>query len=192
MDSSSADPDIAPERIWTSLSSEEKRARVIRVAGELFAREGVEFPMPELAKAVGVGVGSLYRQLGSKDDVLAVLVIERLDAFREHFESVEGSDDPTQALIEVIRYCVDQTLQDRVAKISFELGLDRDDVRETRARAAAALQRLVDAAKASGGIRQDATAMDLRTMFRVAREAERIFPGGGRRISELVIDGLRA
>ncbi|MDO9352985.1 MAG: TetR/AcrR family transcriptional regulator, partial [Solirubrobacteraceae bacterium] len=85
-------------RPWTSLSSDEKRAKVLGVAGELFSREGVEFPMPELAKAVGVGVGSLYRQIGKKDDVIAALVINRLDALSERYEAAAGTQEHLAAL----------------------------------------------------------------------------------------------
>ncbi len=59
---------------WSELTAAQKRGRVLAVAGDLFSREGVEFPMPDLARAVGVGVGSIYRQLGKKEDVIAALV----------------------------------------------------------------------------------------------------------------------
>jgi AcrR family transcriptional regulator len=188
------EPVVTPqdEPKWTSLTSTEKRARVLAVAGVMFAREGVDFPMPELAKAVGIGVGSLYRQIGTKDDVLAELVIERLKAFQAKYDAAALRDDPVEALFEAFQETVDLTMLDRVAKISFELGLERDDVREVRASAAASLQALVDRAKAAGGVRSDATAMDLRMTFRLAREAERITPGGGQRIALLVMAGLRA
>lgn len=168
-----------------------KRERVIAVAGELFAREGVEFPMPALAKALGVGVGTLYRQVGTKDDILAELVIQRLAKFELVYLEAEKGDDPVAALSQVIEYTLGETMQDRVAKISYDLALDHEGVREQRASTAATLERLLEAAKAAGGVRKDAQVMDLRIMFRLAREAEKIMPGGGARIAELVVTGLR-
>ncbi len=182
---------LPPNDAWSVLSAADKRARVLSVAGELFAREGVNFPMPELAKALGIGVGSLYRQFGTKDDVLAALVVERLDAFEKKFAGAAGSPDPTAALLRVISDTFHLTIQDRIAKISFELALDRPEVADSRQRTVAALQRLVDEAKAVGGVRPDAEVIDLRIMFRLAREAERISPGGGARLAQLVVDGLR-
>lgn len=176
---------------WRELAAAEKRARVLRVAGQLFALEGVEFPMPKLAKELGIGVGSIYRQVGTKDDVLAALVIDRLELFEQRFREVAGSDDPVKALDDAVAYTVEQTLQDRVAKISFELGLDRDDVAVSRESAADALKDLVEAAKAAGGLRADADVIDLRVMFRTAREAEKIRAGAGRRLAALVMAGLR-
>lgn len=181
----------APPAAWTTLDGPTKRERVISVAGELFAREGVDFPMPALAKALGVGVGTLYRQVGTKDDILAELVIERLTRFDAVYREAEKRDDPVEALMYVIDYTLAETMQDRIAKISFDLALGHEGVVEQRAVAAATLERLLEAAKAAGGVRADARVMDLRVMFRLAREAEKITPGGGARIAELVVTGLR-
>lgn len=183
-------PEPSGSADWKTLTSEQKRARVLNMAGVLFAKEGVDFPMPKLAAALGIGVGSVYRQLGNKDDVLAELVLDRIDTFQKTYDAALERDDPTQALIEVIDYALGQTMIDRIAKISYELALDREDVRVVREKAAATLQELVDRAKAVGGIREDATAMDLRVMLRLAREAELITPDGGGRIADLVVAGL--
>lgn len=189
-DSTDRDPEGEPLP-WRSLAAGEKRKRVLAVAGELFAEEGVEFPMPALAKKLGIGVGSIYRQVGSKDDVLAELVMDRLKRFEVRFREAAAGADPVAALDEVVLYTLEQTLQDRVAKMSFELGLEREDVAEVRASAAGVLSELLEASKAAGGIRQDAEIMDLRVMFRIAREAEKMRPGQGRRIAALIMGGLR-
>jgi AcrR family transcriptional regulator len=177
-------------RVWTSLSSEQKRARVLGVAGELFAREGVEFPMPELAKAVGVGVGSLYRQIGKKDDVIAALVIERLEALADRYGAAAGTDDPMGALSGVIDATVQECVHDRVTKMCWEFGPGRPDVEDARALARDNLQHLIDSAKDAGELRVDASGNDLRYLFRAAREAEKIAPGGAARLGELVFSGL--
>ncbi|MBO9531642.1 MAG: TetR/AcrR family transcriptional regulator, partial [Solirubrobacteraceae bacterium] len=118
--------DLEPR--WIDLTADEKRAKVIRIAGELFSREGVEFPMPELAKAVGVGVGSLYRQIGKKDDVIAALVIDRLDGLAERYEAAAGSDDALGALCGVIKVTIDECVGDRVTQAAWTYGRGRPDV----------------------------------------------------------------
>lgn len=177
-------------RPWTSLSGEEKRAKVLHVAGDLFSREGVEFPMPELAKAVGVGVGSLYRQIGKKDDVIAALVIHRLDALSERYEAAAGTEEHLAALHGVIEATVQECVHDRVTNMCWQFGSGRDDCDAARARCREALQHLIDSAKDSGDIRGDAVGNDLRFLFRAAPEAEKIMPGGGARLGELVFQGL--
>ncbi len=183
-------PAAAPPAAWISLTSEQKRARVLEVAGELFAREGLDFPMPELAKAVGVGVGSLYRQIGKKDDVVAALIVERLGALEARYRAAAGTDDHMGALRQVIIATVEECVHDRITKMCWEFGPGRPDTEGARAGAREALQHLIDSAQQAGALRDDASGNDLRFLFRAAREAEKIMPGGGQRLGELVLAGL--
>ena len=64
-----------PDAGWAALDPATKRERILDAARELFAREGVDAPMPALASAVGVGVGSVYRCFPSKQDLIAALVV---------------------------------------------------------------------------------------------------------------------
>lgn len=183
---------LSAEPRWIDLTAEEKRAKVIRVAGELFSREGVEFPMPELAKAVGVGVGSLYRQIGKKDDVIAALVIDRLQGLTDRYEAAAGTDDALGALCGVIRVTIDECVGDRVTQAAWTYGRGRADVDQAAADCRAALQHLIDSAVAAGSLRSDATGNDLRFLFRAAPGAEIIAPGGAQRLGQLVLAGLTA
>lgn len=182
--------ETATATAWVALTSDQKRARVLEVAGELFAREGLEFPMPELAKAVGVGVGSLYRQIGKKDDVVAALIVERLNALEARYRAASGTDDPMAALHGVIVATVEECIHDRITKMCWEFGPGRADCEGARASARDALQHLIDSAHQAGALREDASGNDLRYLFRAAREAEKIMPGGGQRLGELVFAGL--
>lgn len=185
-----APADTPTATAWVALTGEQKRARVLEVAGELFAREGLEFPMPELAKAVGVGVGSLYRQIGKKDDVVAALIVERLGALEQRYREAAGTDDHLGALRGVIVATVEECIHDRITKMCWEFGPGRDDCENARAGAREALQHLIDSAQQDGALRDDASGNDLRFLFRAAREAEKIQPGGGQRLGELVLAGL--
>ncbi|MDQ8045839.1 MAG: helix-turn-helix domain-containing protein [Solirubrobacteraceae bacterium] len=183
------DPESPPTH-WRALDADAKRARLLGIAEQLFAREGIDFPVPELARSAGIGVGSIYRLFGSKSDLLAELVVKRIEAFQQIYDDAAGSDDPVGALRRVIDHALDLLMQDQIAQISLEVALDHPHVQEARQRAADALGRLVEESKAAGGLRPDARTMDLRMAFRAAREAERLVPGGGRRLCTLVVDGL--
>ena len=52
-------PYQASEVCWSDLSAEEKRARLLAAAGEVFARDGLDAPMPAIAAAAAAGVGSV-------------------------------------------------------------------------------------------------------------------------------------
>jgi AcrR family transcriptional regulator len=54
------------------------RVRVLRAAGELFARSGVEgVTVDEIALEAGVGVGTIYRGFGDKGGLVAAILDER-------------------------------------------------------------------------------------------------------------------
>jgi hypothetical protein len=69
---------------------------------------------------------------------------------------------------------------------------DRPEVAEALARATIAQQRLLDAARAEGRLRADATAEDLRLLFVATRAARRMRPETVGRMLELMLDALQA
>ena len=64
------------------------------------------------------------------------------------------------------------------------------DVERALARTTASLERLLDAARAEGRLRADATALDLRLLFAATRAASGLEAGAWRRMLELGIDAL--
>ena len=51
---------VTRDRAWSLLDPQAKRERLLRAAGEVFARQGIDAPMPAVAVAAGAGVGSIY------------------------------------------------------------------------------------------------------------------------------------
>ena len=176
---------------WGALDGAAKRTRLLAVGHEVFAREGLDAPMPAVAAAAGIGVGSLYRQFPSKHELLSALVVERLEEVIADVEAALASDaGPWAALTAFLWGHSERAVHDDVlAEAIAALRVD-PEVQRTRARSTAALQRLLDAAKREGEVREDATALDLRLLFAGARAAEQVEPGAWRRALELGIDSL--
>lgn len=178
---------------WGALDGAAKRARLLAVSQEIFARDGLDAPMPALAAAAGIGVGSLYRQFPSKHELLSALVIERLgEVIAEVEASLAGDAAPWETLTAFLwdhseRAVADDVLAEAIAATRVDPA-----VQEVRDRITAALRQLVDAAKDEGSVREDATPLDLRLVFAAARAAEQVEAGAWRRALELGIDGLRA
>src|SRR4051812_23693421 len=72
---------------WTGLSADKKRERLLAAAEALFARDGVSAPMPAVAAAAGIGVGSLYRQFASKEELVAALARKRMHHVEEELDA---------------------------------------------------------------------------------------------------------
>jgi AcrR family transcriptional regulator len=177
---------------WSSLTATEKHARTLAVADELFAREGLDVSMPALAEAIGVGVGSIYRQVDSKDELIAALVIERSAVLRARFLAALEAEDPWVALTVATHETVDDCIEDALSQTAWdEATFASEAVREARAGATEALAQMVERARAAGALRDDASHEDLRLVFCALRELAGIGPQSAHRLAELALRGMR-
>jgi AcrR family transcriptional regulator len=176
---------------WSELDAEAKRARLLAAAGEVFAREGLDAPMPAIAIAVGAGVGSVYRQFPAKQDLLAALVVERhVVVTRETGSALTDPGGPWAGLVALLwaiaeRQAGDDVLGEAMATVS-----EHPEVVAAVATTMQALEDLLGAAKAEGRLRADATADDLRLLFAATRATRDLRADAWRRMLELGIDAL--
>ncbi|HEX3323743.1 MAG TPA: TetR family transcriptional regulator [Solirubrobacterales bacterium] len=178
---------------WSDLDAEAKRARLLSSAGEVFAREGLDAPMPAIAAAAGAGIGSVYRQFPSKRDLLAALVIERHEEVEKEVEAALGDPGgPWGALTTLLWAIAGRQASDDVLGEAMVTVSEHRDVLEAVAATIHSLEALLDAAKAAGSLRADATALDLRLLFAATRAARELNSEAWRRMLELGIDALRA
>jgi AcrR family transcriptional regulator len=181
-----------PVREWSSLNADEKRVRALKVANELFARDGLDVSMPVLAEAIGVGVGSIYRQIGTKDELIAALVIERSVILRARFLTALDAEDPWAALTLATHGTVDDCIADALSQTAWDEAMFANEaVREARVGATEALALLVNRARDAGALRDDASHEDLRLVFCSLRELAGIGPESAHRLAELVLRGMR-
>lgn len=178
---------------WSALTSEEKRVRALEVADELFARDGVDVSMPVLADAIGVGVGSLYRQVGRKDDLLAALVIARSAALRRRFLGTLNEPDAWAAQCAATHATVNDCIHDALSQSAWDAAASAyPEVRAARQAATDALAAMVERARAAGALRDDASHEDLRLVFCALRELAGLGPAAAHRLAELVLRGMQA
>src|SRR5256885_16287003 len=71
-------PASAKREPWAALDAESKRRRLVEAAEAVFARDGLDAPVPAIAAEAGAGVGSGYRAFASQEDLIAALAVERL------------------------------------------------------------------------------------------------------------------
>ncbi len=181
------------EGCWSALAADEKRARLLRAAGEVFARDGLDAPMPVVAAAAGAGVGSVYRQFPSKRDLLAALVVERLQESERGAESaLAGEQDRWSALTGLLWMLAERQSSDDVLGEAMATVSEHPDVVAAMEATVMALEQLLAAARGEGRLRADATTLDLRLLFAATRAAGQLESGAWRRMLELGIDALRA
>ena len=172
------------------------REAVIAAAKRLFADDGLDAQMPDVAKAAKVGVGTVYRHFPTKEDLIAALAAERFERLAEKAREGIASEDPWGGLCEFIRFSAEIQADDRglcevmgsrpevMAASAYAVGLDE------------LCDKLVKRAQRSGDLRKD---LDWQDIPMVACSLGRITPaehgpavGRWPRLVEIVIDGLRA
>jgi AcrR family transcriptional regulator len=182
---------VPPPPTWTALAPEVKRERIIEAAIAVFARQGLEAPMHEVAAAAGAGVASIYRIFPSKHDLWAAIVIRRVEEMAAAFEQAnERPGGRWEALVEVVSAHVARQSPEPFFNEARVVVEDRPEVTDAIARSVAAQHKLLEAARAEGRLRPDATPEDLRLVFAATRAARRQNPGRVPRMLELMLDAL--
>ncbi len=184
---------VIPAAGWAALDAVSKRERILDAARELFAREGVDAPMPALAAAVGAGVASVYRCFPSKHDLIAALVLARYDEVAARVRAaLEGAgEDAFGSLCALLWELAERQAVDDLMGWAGELVADDPPVRRRRAQVTASLDELLDLARAQGRLRSDASSRDVHLLFAATRAARTVDPDGWRRVLELFIAALR-
>ncbi|WP_028476838.1 TetR/AcrR family transcriptional regulator [Nocardia sp. CNY236] len=78
------------------------RAAVVAAARDAFASKGVEASLEEIARAAGVGPGTLYRHFPARADLVAAAVAEHVAELRADAVRLGAATDPAAALVEWI------------------------------------------------------------------------------------------
>jgi AcrR family transcriptional regulator len=169
--------------------------RVLDAAREVFAAHGAAAPVSAVAQRAGVGVGSLYRRYGSKDDLLRHLCTLAMQQTIDAAETALAAADSWAGLAGYVRTCVGLG--------SGALGALAGTIEstpqmwETSRRSRRLLEELVTRAQRSGGLRPDVTALDIAWLIELFGRHGPAWPDAGegsvrRRLLAIALDGLRA
>jgi AcrR family transcriptional regulator len=181
----------SPDPRWAELTPKAKRERLLCAAAEVFATVGLDASMPAVAAAAGSGVASIYRQFSSKYELIAALVTRRLDQITEEAELARASDgDRWSVLVAMLWKIVERQAYDDFLGEARVAVTGHPDVEAATERATAALDQLLDDARAEGQLRPDASNLDLKLLFAATRAAKQVEPAAWRRTLELFIDAL--
>ena len=181
------------ESQWAKLEPGAKRERLLAAAAEVFATDGLDASMPAIAAAAGAGVASVYRQFPSKHELIAALVVRRLDQIADEAAIAHASEgDRWSALVDMLWKIVERQAYDDFLGEARVTVVDHVEVQGATDRAMAALDQLLADARAEGRLRADATDLDLRLLFAATRASKQVEPAAWRRTLELFIDALEA
>ena len=175
------------------------RDAVLKAAKKVFAREGTNAQMDDIARAAKLGVGTLYRHFPTKDALIRALMVERVEQIAAFTR--EGLDDPDAfrglttsmyrgAELAARDRAVSHIFTERVGDVFAEIG--------AKTELFANAEELVRRAKEQGTLREDFEWTDIPVlMCGVMGPMHQMSPnprtpGPWMRHIGLVIDGMRA
>lgn len=107
--------ELRPQRA----DAQRNRQRVLDAAFAVFAEQGAEAQMEEIARRAGVGVGTVYRHFATKDALIEGLVRVRFEEMLERVRAAAERHDTWEAIAEQFRAAAEMHARDRIfAEIS--------------------------------------------------------------------------
>jgi AcrR family transcriptional regulator len=131
------------------------RERIMSAGRELFAREGPQVQMDEIAAHAGVGIGTVYRHFPTKEALLTAMVRDRFQEFAEKALIAENIPDPLQALESTILSSAEAVEGDAGFQLAM-MGsnqLEWEGIEEQKAALAEVVTRIIARAVAAGVVR---------------------------------------
>ena len=176
----------------------ENRDRLLLAARHVFAAQGPEAPLEDIARPAGVGIATLYRRFPDRASLMRAVALDvwRRMAHEAHLALAE-EPDPYAALVCYMHRALDLRIAAVMPVIAGQLPKEDEELNWVRDESAAAMQQLVDRAQAAGALRLDVTAGDIGLLLvRLSRPYVSPFPHNldvqlAHRQLDLLIDGLR-
>ncbi|MEU7784351.1 helix-turn-helix domain-containing protein [Amycolatopsis sp. NPDC049159] len=187
----------------TTLRADARRNRdqILAAAKSIFAVSGPEVPMEEIARAAGVGVGTLYRRFPDRDALVRAVAMDNFEQVLIDAKRIEAEETSSwRALERLLRQSVELQLSIQLAMVSHRaLVILKNDpqVRLLRDEILSVVDRLVHGAQAEGKLRDDVGAGDIAILFATllrqmrAKTAD-VAEMAARRCVGIMIDGLSA
>jgi AcrR family transcriptional regulator len=171
------------------------RDRLIEVAKAMFSEGGADTSLEAIAKAAGVGIGTLYRHFPTRDALIESVYRKETQNLAQAAPRLADTLPPVEALRAWLRLFVDHIATKQVMSpaLASMVGGPSELYAESSAMVKAAIALLVDGAIASGAIRLDIDPLDLlRALAGVAGISSA--PGweeSAKRLVDILIAGVR-
>jgi len=170
------------------------RARLLEVAYETFAAEGLSVAIDEIARRAGVGAGTVYRHFPTKEALFQAVIADRMQRLIDDGRALLESDGPGEALFSFLRSMVlqwgaaDRGLVDALAGFGIDVASAAPDAEEAFL---AMLEELLRAAQDAGTARPDIGVREVKSILVGCQAMEAYNSALADRVTEVVVDGLR-
>jgi AcrR family transcriptional regulator len=170
------------------------RDRILAAAAEAFSTYGSDAQMDDVARAAGVGVGTVYRHFPTKEALVSELVRRKFARFIANAHAALDEPDPWEAFAGLLRANAEIMAKDAAVRemllrtpnsLTFA-AVERDELRGLG-------DRIVRRAQEAGALRPDFAVDDIPMLMCGVSSTMAAGPGfDWRRHLEMLLDGLRA
>jgi len=175
--------------------AQRNRDKLVEVAAQAFAADGVDASLEEIAKRAGVGIGTLYRHFPTREHLVEVVYRREVEGLCHAAEELAAQHPADVALEMWMQRFVDYIATKRGLATSLRLLLTTNSTlfSDTSGRVSGAMRSLIEAAAASGKIRADVDASDVMHALGGIYSAPNTPDWRERsgRLVKLLMDGLR-
>jgi AcrR family transcriptional regulator len=169
------------------------RERVLDAARELFATQSGDPSMEQIARAAGVGVGTMYRNWPSRSDLVEEVYRDNLAVLVALADEPHANQDPWDVLVHWSRSYLSHALSKRGMLAELNAAFDaRPELRtESRRQVLQAADKVLGPAQRAGVVRADLTAADLTQLVSGIVLPAITEPSRSSYLLEVVLDGIR-
>jgi AcrR family transcriptional regulator len=175
--------------------AERNRRRVLEVAHDVFAAEGLAVPIDEIARRAGLGVGTLYRHFPTKEALFAAIVVTRMEDVIADARAHQDSDTPGETFFEFLVRMVDGWRQKKdFIDALMSAGVDLEELARAKHDLHAELGKLLARAQSAGAVREDVSIREIMALIAGAVgsvDRNGITQKERDRMLAIIFDGLR-
>lgn len=176
--------------------AERNRRRVLEVAQHVFAKSGVNVPIDEIAKAAGLGVGTLYRHFPTKEALVVAIVCEDMGESTKNIREAAASGEAAgEKFFSFLTRMIEGWSQKKAFMEMLHSGnVDLSELVRAKQKFHEALGKLLERAQAEGSVRGGITELEVMAVVSstiMTLDRHDISPEGRERVLAMFYDGLR-
>lgn len=142
--------------------AERNRCRIVEAARQVFAEQGLDAPMNEVARRAEVGIATLYRRFPTREDLITDVFAEKMAAYADAIEQALADPDPWHGFCTYIeRVCAMQAEDHGFTEVPTLTFPTAKAFEAKRNEAYRGFAELIARAKDTGRLRRDFTTEDL-------------------------------
>jgi AcrR family transcriptional regulator len=179
------------------VDAERNRLALLDAARAVFAKQGIEAPLEEVARRAGVGIATLYRRFPTRGQLVAAAFVDQVAQYVTVAEQALRDGDPWSGFVRFVEWICAAQANDRGLGDLLSMALPADErIEELAALAKGHVVELVERAKAAGELRPDFVGEDLLVLLianaGIVRVTGQDAPDASRRMVAMFLDAFHA